>query len=105
MFSKSFGAIAMKRIVISLVATAACTLTASTFAQQGSTSNTDPSRDTPTAQGDTANAPGYGGAVNGGQQGEAGHHVFNHLRRDGSSMSPGGNCVGPVSYCNIFFGS
>jgi hypothetical protein len=94
----------MKRIVIRLMFAVTCMSPVWVCAQQ-TTPDAGASRDTSSMPGDTANAPGYGGSVNGSQQGEPAHHAFGHFRRDGSNMSAGSNCVGPVSYCTIFFGS
>ncbi|WP_109477259.1 hypothetical protein [Paraburkholderia sp. C35] len=52
-----------------------------------------------------ANASSYGGAPNATSSGEPQHRMFGFLQHKGANASRSDNCVGPVSYCNIFFGS
>jgi hypothetical protein len=56
-------------------------------------------------QGNSAPASGYGGAADGSADSgaAAGHHRF--LRRNTGRTQPNDDCVGPVSFCNIYFGS
>ena len=46
----------------------------------------------------------YGGTSAGGEQAGSKHPKFKGFRRNGPSDS-NSECVGPVSYCNLYFGS
>jgi hypothetical protein len=61
--------------------------------------------DAQSAQGNTGNAASYGGSANGQEQAGSGHHLFGGMFRHGNAASGKEQCVGPVSYCSIFFGS
>jgi hypothetical protein len=47
---------------------------------------------------------GYGGTPAGGEQTGSTHRWLKGARHDPASDA-NGECVGPVSYCNLFFGS
>lgn len=51
-----------------------------------------------------ASESGYGGSVTGKEQAGSQKKADGFWHRGGGSAS-GNNCTGPVSYCNIFFGS
>jgi len=86
----------MKSFVRSLVIVSALAAPALSPAQESS----------PAVPSQQSNAPasGYGGIVNGKEQAGSQQSGLNHLRRSNGSAS-GNDCVGPVSYCSMFFGN
>ncbi|GAB7522611.1 hypothetical protein [Paraburkholderia sp. 2C] len=92
----------MKSVIRSLVVAGAFAIPAFAFAQ-ASDSAAPQGAAASTAQ--QANGS-YGGAADGssaGGQSAPAHHRFDFLRH-GNGSKPG-DCVGPVSFCQIYFGS
>jgi hypothetical protein len=58
----------------------------------------------PQPQQSNATASGYGGTAGGNDQAGSQQKHSSMFHRNGASKS-GDNCVGPISYCSIFFGS
>jgi hypothetical protein len=95
--------IIMKAIIRSLVVAGALAIPAFAFAQA-----TDSAAPSQAATASTAQQAdnSYGGVADGssaGGQPAPAHHRFDFLRH-GNGSKPG-DCVGPVSFCNIYFGS
>jgi hypothetical protein len=91
----------MKSVIRSLVVAGALAIPAFAFAQ---------TTDSAAPQGAAASAPqqadsSYGGVADGSSTGGTApvHHRFDFLRH-GNGSKPG-DCVGPVSFCQIYFGS
>lgn len=84
-------------VVMAALAASAWSSAQSSPADQAGTSTVQ------TQQGNETHGSGYGGSADSSNQAGS-HHVPGFLHHNGSSNS-GDNCVGPVSYCNIFFGS
>ena len=95
----------MRTLVFRFLVAIACAGPALVLAQQSVTSPADHSNDAQSAQGDSGNAASYGGSTAGAQQGGSAHHVFGGMFNHAYGTSGKGQCVGPVSYCDIFFGS
>jgi hypothetical protein len=92
----------MKSVIRSLVVAGALAIPAFAFAQ-ASDSATPQGAAVSTAQQASGS---YGGVANGsstGSQPAPAHHRFGFLRH-GNGSKPG-DCVGPVSFCQIYFGS
>ncbi|WP_342965385.1 hypothetical protein [Paraburkholderia sabiae] len=99
------GVVVMRTIVLRLIVVIACAGPALVLAQQSAAPSADQANDAQAAQAGTGNAASYGGSTNGAQQAGSTHHLFGSMFRHGSGASGKGQCVGPVSYCDIFFGS
>lgn len=94
----------MRAIVLRLLVSFACASPVLVLAQQSAALPTDHANDPQSAQGDAGNAASYGGSTSGEQQAGSGHHPPGSIFRHGNGTSGKGQCVGPVSYCDIFFG-
>jgi hypothetical protein len=93
----------MKSLTRTLVIAAALAIPAVSFAQTDSPANAQATQGVAaTSYGGTADGSGAAGAST---QGNARHHLFGFAHRNGNHSQSSDTCVGPVSYCNIFFGS
>jgi hypothetical protein len=96
--------VVVKSVVCVLAVATMCSVSTRVIAQQGD--HPDPGEIRGQQQQTVANPAdsSYGGAPGGTGSGES-SHVRGLFRHDGASTSRGDNCVGPVSYCNLYFGS
>jgi hypothetical protein len=92
----------MKSFTRTLIIAAAFAIPTLSFAQANSPDNV-PAPQAQTAQQGTLVASDDG-AANGAAAG-TGHHPFAFLHRIASQNRSGNECVGPASFCNIYFGN
>lgn len=88
----------MKLFVRTLVVAAALAVPALSQAQESS----PPAQ---ASQQSTASESGYGGSTTGMDQAGSQKKAGGFWHRGSGSSTSHDNCTGPVSYCNIFFGS
>ncbi|CAB3746108.1 hypothetical protein [Paraburkholderia solisilvae] len=94
----------MKSLIRSMVVAGALAIPAFAFAQANDSAVSQGAAATAVQQGDS----GYGGSVDGSSAAGAAHHHWYNLAGRGKSTgsnSQQDKCVGPVSFCNIYFGS
>jgi hypothetical protein len=91
----------MKLVICAVVVAATCAIPTLGFAQQ----NDAPATGSVSAQQvQPTNDSSYGGTTNETANGSH-HHVLGFLQHNNGAHSNDNSCVGPMSYCNVFFGS
>ena len=84
----------MKTLIASVAIAAACSLSATAFAQSTGSNNGSQAL---TVAAQSASA---------GSDGQSSHHWYSFLRHGANRNADRGNeCVGPASFCNVYFGS
>lgn len=84
----------MKTLIASVAIAAACSLSATAFAQSNGSDNGSQAL-TVATQSASARS-----------EGQSSHRWYSFLRHGANRNAGRGNeCVGPVSFCNVFFGS
>jgi hypothetical protein len=93
----------MKSVIRSLVVAGALAIPAFAFAQANDSASPHDTAVSTAQQGNSS----YGGGADGSSaagQSTPHHHRFDFLRHGKGGNQPG-DCVGPVSFCQIYFGS
>jgi hypothetical protein len=91
----------MKSVICAVVVLAACAVSTAALAQQ----NAAPATGSVSAQQvQPINDSSYGGSTNESAHGSQ-QHALGFFQRNSAAHSNSNHCVGPVSYCDVFFGS
>jgi hypothetical protein len=96
----------MKSLLGAVVIAASLAIPAVSFAQADAPQAAPVAATSVAPQGNGASADPVGGAADGSTgAGAPAHHRFGFLHRGAGSTQTKDACVGPASFCNIYFGS
>ncbi|GAB2900017.1 hypothetical protein GCM10027093_40670 [Paraburkholderia jirisanensis] len=96
----------MKSLLGAVVIAASLAIPAVSFAQADAPEAAPVAATRVAPQGSGASTNAVGGVADGSTgAGAPAHHRFGFLHRGAGSTQPKDACVGPVSFCNIYFGS